>query len=141
MKRSAPLRRKTPLAQPGDRQRANGIGTPRRRAVSPATPAQRAKVKASDRCAAEGSAGCGGPLALQPAHLIDRSLTTVGQDDPRAVVPLCARHHRMYDDERLDLSPYLEPMYREEIAFAVERVGLFPALRRITNLHWRPVDV
>lgn len=75
--------------------------------------------------------------ACHPAHLIDRSLTTIGQDDPRAVIPLCPAHHRLYDDPigtgGIDLLPYLEPHFRVEIAFAVERVGLLTTLRRVTN--------
>jgi hypothetical protein len=55
-------------------------------------------------------------------------------DDPRAVVPLCrAEHHREFDEGRLDLASYLEPHWRESIAWAVEAVGLFAALRRITG--------
>jgi hypothetical protein len=77
---------------------------------------------------------------IHPAHLIDRSLTTVGQDDPLAVVPLCAEHHRAYDELGLDLSSYLEPRFRDEQAFAVARVGLFSALRRITNRVWTTED-
>ena len=71
-----------------------------------------------------------------PAHLIDKSLAPSAGDDPRAVVPLCRLHHRAYDDHKLDLSAYLEPAYREEIAHAVEAVGLFRALRRITGQEW-----
>jgi hypothetical protein len=79
-------------------------------------------------------------ITIDPAHLIPRGMTTVGQDDPRAVVPLCRRCHRVYDDECLDLSSSLEPNYRDEVAFAVARVGLFAALRRITNSTWAPVE-
>lgn len=88
------------------------------------------RVKVRDQFCAV-SLNCSGQV--QPAHLIDRSLTGVGQDDARAVVPLCARHHRAFDEEGLDLSPYLEPRFRVECAYAVERVGLWRALRRITN--------
>ena len=73
---------------------------------------------------------------VDPAHLIDRSLTTVGQDDPRAVVPIRRDIHRMYDTGTFDLLPYLEPNHREELAFAVERVGLLATLRRVTNTRW-----
>ena len=112
----------------GNRARANGVGVPKRRGFE-ASPAQRIK------CAELSCCVCGG-YPCDPMHLIPRGMTTIGQDDPRAVVPGCREHHRAYDEESLDLSPYLEPRYREEVAFAVERVGLFQALRRITNLRW-----
>jgi hypothetical protein len=79
-------------------------------------------------------------LPCEPAHLIDRSLAPGWGDDPRIVVPLCAEHHRLYDEEDLDLSPYLEPRYREAVAAAVLAVGLFSALRRITGKRWSPVE-
>jgi len=105
-----------------------------RRAISPATSEQRALVK--DRACVV----CGGQ-PCDPAHLVDRSLASAAGDDPRAVVPLCrATHHREFDDGLLDLSPYLEPHWRESIAWSVEAVGLFPALRRITNRRWQPVE-
>jgi hypothetical protein len=66
-------------------------------------------------------------------HLIDRSLTTDGQDDPLAVVPACFECHRAYDDGRVDILPALEPWFRDELAFAVARVGLLTTLRRVTN--------
>jgi hypothetical protein len=105
--------------------------------VSAATPGQKAKI-AETLCAAMGHSQCAGPL--DPAHLIDRSLAPSFGDDPLMVVPLCRRHHDLYDDHRLDLSPYLEPRYREEVACAVRAVGLFRALARITGLAWQPVD-
>lgn len=109
--------------------RRNPPKPPKRRAISPASPAQRAKV--ADRACIR----CGrGPC--HPAHLIDRSLTTVGQDDALAVIPLCPDCHRQYDDEHLDIAAYLEPYWREEVAFAVVRIGFFPTLRRITNHRW-----
>lgn len=99
----------------------------RRRAVSPASAAQRAKVHEAP-CLV-----CGGAWGVsEPAHLIDRSLTTVGQDDALAVVPLCRVDHEAYDGG-LDLLPFLEPAYRAELAFAVFRVGLVTTYRRVTN--------
>ena len=113
----------------GNRARAQGINVPRRKGFS-ASPAQRRKV-ADAYCAVCGGQPC------DPAHLISRGATTIGQDDPLAVIPLCRTCHDLYDQTRtLDLTPYLEPRYRAEIAFAVERVGLFQALRKITNLRW-----
>lgn len=73
----------------------------------------------------------------EPAHVIDRSMASDNQGDPLAVVPLCRACHRSYDTGRLDLLPYLEPYYREQLAFAVEQVGLITALERITNQRWQ----
>ena len=91
-----------------------------------ASPAQRRKV-AGQPCAICLSSPC------DPAHLIDRSLTTIGQDDPLAVIPLCRTHHRRFDENGLDILPALEPHYRPELAFAVQRVGLAATYRRVTN--------
>lgn len=132
IKRS-PIKRVAVLA--GTRARANGIGVPRR-AVSPATPAQRAKVRDAT------CVGCGGRMQCgdrcHPAHLIPRGVTTVGQDDVLAVVPLCPDCHRRYDEGELDLLPMLERRCRPELAFAVMRVGLMSTLRRVTNHRWSP---
>jgi hypothetical protein len=105
----------------------------KRKGISPATPEQREKVKDL------GCVVCGkGPC--HPMHLIDRSLAPSAGDDVRAVVPGCPLHHREYDEGGLDLSPYLEPRWRAELAWAVEAVGLFAALKRITNRRWTPVE-
>jgi hypothetical protein len=103
----------------------------RRVAISEASPEQRQKVKGKACIKCRKHAG-----QCHPAHLIDRSLG--GDDDPRAVVPLCPADHRAYDEEQLDLLPWLEPHYREEIAYAVELVGLMRALHRITGERWAP---
>jgi hypothetical protein len=103
--------------------------TLKRGPVSPASSGQRAKVR--DRACIVCATG-----PCHPAHLVDRSLG--GDDDPRAVVPLCFWHHREYDDGTLSLLEHLEPRFREELAYAVELVGLLGALRRVTNTHWVP---
>ena len=107
-------------------QRARENTTRKRRAVSPASRAQRAK------CRLMPCVVCGSPN-VDPAHLIDRSLCPVDADDPRAVVPLCRFHHELYDRHELSLLEYLEPHFREELAFAVERVGLVSAYKRLTG--------
>jgi hypothetical protein len=149
MDRRAPLRRKTELG-PGDKSRERGStfanqgaglrrDTPKtrqavrraqRRAVSPASEAQRAKVRDAP------CVRCGAPGPCHPAHLIDRSLG--GDDDPRAVVPLCAACHRLYDEGGCSLLEHLEPHYRVELAYAVELVGLLAAVNRVTNDHYEP---
>ena len=68
-----------------------------------------------------------------PAHLIARGVTSIDQDDPLAVIPLCREHHTALDTGMLDVLPYLEPRFREELGFAVKRVGLVSTLRRVTN--------
>lgn len=133
MKRMSELRRVTPLAR-GEKPLKRTAPKKRSGAISPATPAQRAAI--------EGRACivCAG-YPCSPSHLIDRSLAPAFGDDPRITVPLCdARCHREYDEGFLDLSPYLEPHWRESVAAAVEAVGLLAALRRITNKRWTPVE-
>jgi hypothetical protein len=98
-----------------------------------ASPEQRTKV-ALDECVI-----CGRDRTstrLDPAHVIPRGMG--GCDHRDCVVPLCANHHRMYDDGGLDLLPWLEGRHRAELAHAVEHVGLIAALERITNTRWSP---
>jgi hypothetical protein len=121
-----PLKR---LAVLGDATQPPKPKPKRRRSISPAHPSQRARV-AGKVCAVS---DCGA-THCDPAHLIDRSLG--GDDDPRATVPLCRPHHDAYDDGDLSLLEHLEPHFREELAYAVEMVGLMTALKRITNRHW-----
>jgi predicted restriction endonuclease len=47
---------------------------------------------------------CGDRGAIDPAHLVPRSLG--GCDEAACVVALCRRHHRAYDRGQLDLLPY-----------------------------------
>jgi len=112
MKR-APLTRTTPLRATRTR--------PRRRPVSPASPAQRATVKGQPCLVCDGG-------SCQPAHVIPRSQG--GCDDPLCVVALCPRDHRAYDEGRLDVLPYLSLAVQ---AHAAGHVGLVRALRRTTN--------
>jgi hypothetical protein len=113
--RSSPLKRGTPPK--------------RRKAISPASPAQRKRI-AERSCVVCARQPC------DPAHLIDRSLG--GTNDERAVVPLCRDHHRAYDEERLSILEFLEPRFREELAYAVENFGLLTTLQRVTNSRWVP---
>lgn len=86
-----------------------------------ASKAQREKI-AGEFCVVCGDSPC------DPAHTIDRSLG--GDDHPDCVVPLCRRHHRWYDEQGLDLLPFIG---RVEQAYAVSLVGLEAAYRRLTN--------
>lgn len=98
----------------------------KRRPISEASPQQRAAValKACVVCRES---------PTDPAHLIPVGMCPDGDGDPRAVIPLCRVHHREYDEGGLDLLPYLEPHFRAELAFAVERFGLLSTVRRVTN--------
>lgn len=128
-------RREQRRAEKATAKRKRVVATaPRRqpKVISPATPEQREIVRGR-ACIVCGRQPC------HPSHLIDRSSAPSAGDDPRAVVPLCPTHHREYDEGPLDLSPFLEPYYRESIAWAVEAVGLFLALRRITKSGWMAV--
>jgi hypothetical protein len=107
----------------------------KRRPVSVASTEQRAAVKDRACLVCRQHAG-----ACDPAHLIDRSLLTAGQDEAGAVVPLCRAHHDLYDLGRLSLLEYLEPHERDALAFAVARHGLLRTLQRVTNTEWRPVE-
>lgn len=137
MKR-AELERRTPLRSSSDkvaefvqRGRRNSTSTRKRRSISPATPQQRARVKDRD-CIV-----CGG-TPVDPAHLLSRSVCPDGADDPRAVIALCRRHHREFDEGGLSVLEHLEPSQREELAFAVQRFGLISTLEFVTNQKWRP---
>lgn len=107
----------------------------KRRGISPASPQQRAHVKAK-ACIVTGD-----DSLVHPAHVIPRSLLTIGQDDPRAVVPLRPDIHRLYDSTAgYDLLPHLEPHFRVELAWAVERFGLLRTLEQVTGQRWVPVE-
>jgi hypothetical protein len=130
-------REKREKRRPGRRPQAGLKRTPSKLAKSPlghCTPAQRERVRGKP-CLC-----CGGSAYVDPAHLIDRGTAPSAADNPRAVVPLCRWCHQSFDDGDLDLSPWLEPRYREEVAWAVEAVGLFAALRRITKRRWQLSD-
>lgn len=110
-------------------------GVKKRKPISEASPAQRKAT--ADRacvCCAKHAGAC------HPAHLIPKGLVHDGEGDPRATVPLCPEHHRLFDTGELDLLPHLEPHWREQLAYAVERFGLLPTLRRVTNQRWVAVD-
>ncbi len=111
---------------------------PKRRPVSPASTAQRAKRTAS--------IVSGETRGLDPAHICPRSLG--GCDHPDCVVPLTRAEHRAFDEadprtgKRLDLLPYLVAHgCHAELAHALEhyRCDLIALLERVTGEAWRPV--
>ena len=101
----------------------------RRTSVSPASSAQREKIRGL------GCLMCGARPA-DPAHLVPRPLG--GCDHPDCVVPLCRVHHRRYDRGELDLLAALEPRFRRELAHGLVHVGLLAVLRRVTAARWEP---
>ncbi len=130
MKRSE-LQRKTPL-RPGDAPRLKRSSGPRRKTpLGHCTPEQKARV-AEQVCIV-----CGGYFnACQPAHVVPRGhpkMSPVAADDVRAVVPLCDEDHRLFDRGEIDLTPYLEPAWRDSQEWAAGAVGLASALRSITG--------
>lgn len=120
-----PAKRNASVRKSGTRQK--------RRAISPATPEQRAKVKRA--CIVTGSTE-----HVDPAHLWPRSLG--GCDDPLCVCPLRRDVHELYDRHEFDLLPYLIAHgYHEEIAHAVvhARGDLVAVLAMLTGERWAPV--
>jgi hypothetical protein len=132
LKPGRPLERRTRLHANPDKIREfverGRVSGPRKRApISPASIVQREFI------AGQWCLECGA-IPADPAHIIDRSLVSDGQDDPRAVFPLCRAHHDAYDAHRLDALPLLEQDgWREHLAFAVARFGLVSTLERVTG--------
>ena len=122
----------TPGPTPGT-VRLHFRGSSRRRAVSPASREQR--LKAKEGCRVHGLA-CGN---ADPAHVVARGGGQAsGCDAELCTVPLCRELHTVFDAGRFDLSPYLT---HAEAAHAVEHLGLFGALRRITGQRWVPENL
>lgn len=131
MKRGGPLKRKSELKRAPLRAvppRPAQVREKRPKGISPATNAQRAKVRDQGGCIV-----CGRP-EVDPAHLTPRSLG--GCDDVMCVAAVCRAHHRAYDEGRLSLLEHLEPRLREEVQHAVGHLGLLGALVRLTNDRW-----
>jgi hypothetical protein len=72
------------------------------------------------------------------AHVLGREYDTrsgfgrvkVAYVHPHSVVPLCQKHHRLYDLHQFDLWPYVKDM-PEVIEWAFDRIGEGRALVRI----------
>jgi hypothetical protein len=119
-----PVRRTPPRRGPWrrDGRQAEGASAPRRLPLG-ASDAQREKI-IGRWCVV-----CQQTKGITPAHLAPRAQG--GCDEPDCVVPLCWMHHRAYDRGELELLPYLEPMWRAEVAHAVMHLGLIGAVRRL----------
>jgi hypothetical protein len=137
--KQTPLKRRTPLVasleakrafeQSGRRSSAKSMGKPA--PVSPASPAQRAKVERMGVCV-----NCGAP-ATDPMHLWDRSLG--GCDHAACTVPGCRACHDAYDAHELDLSPVLAlPEFRLERAHMALHASFPACLRRLSGRPWAP---
>lgn len=72
---------------------------------------------------------CSSREHVEAAHTIGRAHDGAVVK-PSDIVPLCTKHHMLYDAHRLDLLPYLT---HEEQASAVGHVGIVSALRRLTS--------
>ena len=97
----------------------------KRQAVSPASPAQRAKVKGAVSIVS-GQGPC------DPAHICGRGIG--GCDDPLCVVPLTREEHRRFDRGELDLEPYLIGRCIPELQHALEHTnGSLTRLLRIVS--------
>lgn len=96
----------------------------KRRPISPASPAQRAKVK-GELCV-----HCK-HLACDPMHLCPRGRG--GCDDPLCVVPGCRHCHRRFDAGKLDLLPDLVGRFKAEIAHAQLHMDPISLLERLTG--------
>ena len=106
-----------------------GLAPPGRRAPLARTPFAPASAAQREAVRGQPCLICGSPRAIDPAHLVPRSLG--GCEHPLCVVALCRAHHRAYDRGELDLVPYLEPRHRAQAAHAVAHLGLIGALRRL----------
>ena len=135
VKRSA-LQRKSPLKPSPEtvrefQQRARRNSRPKGRAVSPASRAQRIKVK--DRLCAN----CGNLGPCDPAHLTPRAHG--GCDSDLCVIPLCRTCHRNFDEEfgerrYVDLEALLAlPEFAAERAHMAEHLSLRKCIERLTG--------
>jgi hypothetical protein len=125
-----PLKRAKPLERRVPPRAAQGPSL-KRAQLGRTTEAQKARV-AGLPCivCAEHAGHC------HPAHVVARShpkMPDEAANDTRAVIPLCFTDHRAYDDGKLDLLPYLEPVWRDAQEWAAGAVGLATAMRTITG--------
>ena len=99
----------------------------KRSAISPASPAQRGKVR-DETCV-----NCGVGDHCDPAHLTPRSMG--GCDEPECVIPLCRPCHRAFDAGMLDLEPLLAlKTFSEERAHMASHLTLRQCMQRLNGL-------
>lgn len=99
--------------------------------ISPASPAQRAKVRNAVSIVS-GQGPC------DPAHVWSRGMG--GCDHADCVVPLTRAEHRAYDLGELDLLPFLVRGrgVAPEVQHALEHTDLISLLERLTGERWAP---
>jgi hypothetical protein len=145
VKRSTPLKRRTPLASVSPRrvEREKVRSTPLDRVEAPRKSSARVarrdwtepreKVDAEGRCRVCARTG----LKIDAAHIVPRSRVVAGPGEhPDNIVPLChERCHPAYDAGELDLLPFLT---LGEQGYATELVGLVEAMQRTTGCRWVP---
>jgi hypothetical protein len=132
LKRSAPLKRKTPL-QSRSKPRT---GSPKRRSgISPASSAQRKKAQ-EEPCVV--TATTREYNVVDPAHLW--SAARGGCKDPLCVVPLAREIHQQFDNGEFDLLPYLVRKRVPELCHALEHAegDLLGLLHRLTGMRFEP---
>lgn len=140
MKRSTPLTRRTPLRTDVDktrewqqRSRTKTARKPQRPSFTPASDAQRDKVRGAVSIVS-------GETPCDPAHLWPRGLG--GCDDPLCVVALTRLEHRAFDDGALDVLPYLiaRGLWAELAHMVgVHHVDPLAMLQRLTGERYVPV--
>ncbi len=126
LKRTSGLQRRALLQQAAGPTRAAPLARKqraKRAAISPASRAQRAKIKGKP-CVV-----CGAP-ATTPMHLWPRGKG--GCDDQLCVLPACWACHCAYDTGKLDLLPHIVEHHRAEIAHAHLHAPPIAVLERLT---------
>jgi hypothetical protein len=126
LERAGGLQRSTPLNRSAGMQRSSALArktAPKRHAISPASPAQREKIK-DKQCVVCGAA------VTTPMHLWPRGKG--GCDDPLCVLPACWACHRAYDTNKLDLLPHIVKHHLAEIAHAHLHAPPVAVLERLT---------
>lgn len=99
----------------------------RPRAISPASPAQREKIK--DRICV----WCGDP-ATDPAHLCPRSRG--GCDEAACVVPMCRICHTLFDQGEIDLESVIAlRQYSVERSHMALHMSIAEMKRRLNGRH------
>lgn len=132
-----PKERKPLERKPETRLKRSAPKTKRQRSISPASPAQRAKVAELGFCIAC-LTDASEYVAIDPAHLCPRGRG--GCDHRLCVVGLC-RHanggcHRLFDEGQLDLLKVIAerwPAHRPEVQHMLEHMNPVAAIQRLAN--------
>ena len=138
--------KRTPLERRTELKRTNGLkrtaSAPKRRAISPASPAQREKVKAHGSCIVCAREPEWDGVPLDPAHLWPRGRG--GCDSAFCVVPLCRFCHNQFDDGILDLLSVLNSdweQWRHHVQHALCHARPVELLERLAGARTQWSDV